>query len=68
MFMALAISSVTAVPLFIACSMELMLPSRDSIPWDIWSRNFTASSEPKAFLICTCAAAWDRSGNCDLTS
>ena len=62
MFMAFAISRVTAVPPFIASPTVLMLPSSWSSPIDICSRNRTASSEPNAFLSLTCAAAFERSG------
>ena len=38
------------------------------MPADIWSRNLTASSEPKAFFSFTWAAALERSGNWRLIS
>jgi len=61
-FIARAISVVVAVPAFMAVSTDSMFPWSVSMPAAICSTNLTASSEPKAFLICTCAAAWDRSG------
>ena len=67
-FMASAICSVTAVPVFMARPTDWILPSRLSMPADICSRNLTASSEPKAFFSFTWAAALERSGNWRLIS